>query len=82
MVSASAQTLETGASVFNSILSATAHLSQIVRGHAAFSALGLLEEELQKDKVLAYSQDLTLRLLSFICWITPNYEWSRSVHVK
>lgn len=50
MVSASAQTLETGASVFNSSLSATPHLSQIVRGHAAFSALGLLEEELDSER--------------------------------
>lgn len=50
MVSASAQIYERGASVFNSSLSATAHLSQIVRSHAAFSMLGVLEEELDSER--------------------------------
>lgn len=49
MVSASGQILERGALVFNSSLSATAHLSQAVRGRAAFSVLGLLGEELDSE---------------------------------
>lgn len=42
--------LEKGSLFFTSSLSAAAHLSQIVRGHAAFSAPGLMEEELDSER--------------------------------
>jgi len=50
MVSASAQILEKRVPFLNSSLSTTAHLSQFVKNHAGFSALGFLEEELNSER--------------------------------